>query len=233
MFFLFFILQNCFSEITESQKWAIALTGIMTEANYDSFTTLNSDDLNEENKNDYKRMLTRDWGVSSREDLLTTLSKMEKDGHTTELILCQKIINDNEIENIGFNIFAIINKYNLTSKQYNYLKFTIANWSIFNNKNILVWDLGRNIALCRWGFDCGYLTEEEAWTKIMYYAKIIQPMYTNWKEYGFDYYMGRVFWASGFGSDVDYLIKTDPLYRTLISDTGYWNTLTWNINLDN
>ncbi|MDR2176588.1 MAG: DUF1266 domain-containing protein, partial [Treponema sp.] len=73
------------------------------------------------------------------------------------------------------------------------------NWNIFNDRNILAWDLGRNIALCRWGYDVGFLSEEEAWEKIMYYAKLIQPLYKSWEEYGYDYYMGRVFWASGFG----------------------------------
>lgn len=26
---------------------------------------------------------------------------------------------------------------------------------------MLIWDYGRMINLCRYGFDCGYLTEEE------------------------------------------------------------------------
>ena len=226
-----FITSSLFAELSQSQKWAIALTGIMTEINHDSFNTLNSSDLNESNREKYKVMLSRDWGINTREELLSTIEKMENNGHAQELILCQKIINDNENNKNDFSIYKMINTYNLTSKQYNYLKFTLLNWSIFQNKSILVWDLGRNIALCRWGYDSGFLTEQEAWDKIMYFAKIIQPMYKSWEDYGFDYYMGRVFWASGFGSDVDYLYSTDPIYRKLISDSGYWKNLEWNIDL--
>jgi hypothetical protein len=36
-------------------------------------------------------------------------------------------------------------------------------------------DWGRSIALCRWGVDVGFLTGDEAWGRIMYYAKKYKP----------------------------------------------------------
>jgi hypothetical protein len=96
----------------------------------------------------------------------------------------------------------------------------------------MAWDLGRIIALCKWGYACEYLEEEEAWEKVMYYAKKIQPLYTSWEEYGMDYCAGRIFWAAGSGNEVSILSRTEQIYRYLISRTGYWRNFTWDINLD-
>jgi hypothetical protein len=125
----------------------------------------------------------------------------------------------------GFSIFDIYNKYHLDQRRYNYLKFIVANWNLFNNRTILAWDLGRNISLCRWGYQVGFLTEDEAWEKIMYYARKIQSLYNSWDEYGNDYYLGRVYWASGSGEEIRYMLQTDPLHKRLV--TGFWNNIDW------
>jgi hypothetical protein len=221
------ILFPCYS-LTEAQRWALALTEIMTVSNNDSHDTLNFDEINEKNKKIYLELLARDWGVNNREELLETINRMEIDGHAGALEKVKNIIRETK----DFSIFNMINTYQLSAKQYNYFKFVLSNWSLFGNRNIVVWDYGRNISLCRWGYDCGYLTENEAWEKIMYYAKKIQAMYTSWQDYGFDYYMGRVFWASGFSEEISYLIKTDKIYRQLIGENGYWKELKWDIDLE-
>jgi hypothetical protein len=231
---LFVFLSNLLTaaELTEEQLWAIALTGIMTERNKSNYHTLNSSEMNERNKNMWLEVLKRDWGINNRDELLQTLDKMEHDGHANDLKYIQRIITEIVEEKESFYIIAVYNKYQLNSKQYNYLKFTVINWNVFNERSILAWDLGRNIALCRWGYDVGFLTEEEAWEKIMYYAKLIQPLYNSWEEYGYDYYMGRVFWASGFGEDMAYLLETYQLYQKLMGESGYWHNLEWNIDLN-
>jgi hypothetical protein len=235
--FVIFVLCFCdsliFAELSKEQLWAIALTGIMTERNECNHNTLESNERNTRNRNTWRNTLSRDWDVHNKEELLETLETMENDGHAASLKFVQNIVRDTLQENASFSIMAMYNQYRLSSRQYNYLKFLIPNWDLFNSRTILAWDLGRNIALCRWGYDAGFLTEQEAWTKIMYYAKKIQPLYQSWEEYGFDYYMGRVFWASGFGEDINYLLETDPIYRKLTGESGYWHNLEWNIDLGN
>jgi len=216
------------AELTKAQRWAIALTEVMTVMNKDNHDSLNFGDLSEASKARYLAVLKRDWGISSREDLLGTLEEMEMDGHAVALETAKK----RYLENKDLSIFAIYNKYQLSAKQYAYLKFVAANWPLFKDRNIIVWDYGRNIALCRWAYDCGFFSEREAWEKIFYYAKKIQPLYKSWKEYGFDYYMGRVFWASGFAADIEYLLATEKIYRALIGRDGYWTTMDWSTPLD-
>jgi hypothetical protein len=221
-----------FAELTSEQLWAIALTGIMSERNNSNHTTLESNDMNEKNKKIWLEVLRRDWSINNREELLQTLENMENDGHAASLKFIKEIIQETIQDKGEFSIITIYNKYQLNSRQYNYLKFTILNWNRFSDRTILSWDWGRNISLCRWGYDVGFLTEEEAWEKIMYYAKKIQPLYSSWEEYGYDYYMGRVFWVSGFGEDVAYLLQTNPIYNKLIGESGYWHHLKWNIVLE-
>ncbi|MGP1576440.1 MAG: DUF1266 domain-containing protein [Treponema sp.] len=214
--------------LSDAQRWALALTEIMTEVNHDSHETLNFSDRNEENKARYEEMLDRDWGIHNREELLETITKVECDGHAAALKEIKDIMNDTKY----LSLFTLLSDYELSERKYNYFKFTLANWTLFSDRTIIAWDYGRCIALCRWGYDCGYLTEQEAWEKIFYYAQLIQPLYTDWKEYGFDYYMGRLFFAAGFCEEVAYAEQTDKIYRKLIGPGGYWRMLEWNISLE-
>ncbi|MDR1149430.1 MAG: DUF1266 domain-containing protein, partial [Spirochaetaceae bacterium] len=219
---------NVFAQLTKQQAWAIALTGMLTEQNWDNYSTLGFNDINQRNKQRYNNLLVNDWNIHNREELLITIGQLEKNGHAEYLKNIKQIVESEE----DCSIVTINNKYHLNAREYNYLKFIAANWNIYKNRDIMAWDLGRIIALCRWGYVCEYLDEEEAWEKVMYYAKKIQPLYTSWEEYGTDYLFGRIFWAAGSGDDVSILPRTEQIYRYLISKTGYWRNFNWDIDLN-
>lgn len=221
------------NKLPQEKLWALALTGFLTVANNDHHDLLGFDDINENNRKIYLDVLQRDWGVNNREELLETIRNTETNGHAAALKDVKRIIQETIDKEGNFSIFSIYNEHHLNSRYYNYLKFVVINWNNYNNRTIMAWDLGRIIALCRWGYSAGYITEEEAWEKIMYYARKIQPMYNSWEEFGYDYYMGRVFWASGFGDDVNYLLQTDKIYKGLLNEQGYWTRFEWNVNLGN
>ncbi|MDR2370151.1 MAG: DUF1266 domain-containing protein, partial [Treponema sp.] len=195
------------NKLPRSRLWALALTGFLTVSNGDQHDLLGFDDINENNKKNYLELLRRDWGVTTREELLKAIQETENDGHAARLKYIKEIIQEILNEKSEFTIITVYNKYHLNSRLYNYLKFVVINWNRYSARTILAWDLGRVIALCRWGYSTGFLTEEEAWEKIMETAGKIQPMYQSWEEFGYDYYMGRIFWASGFGDDINYLIQ--------------------------
>lgn len=219
------------NRLPKNRLWALALTGFLTIANNDQHDLLGFNDINENSKKNYLNLLSRDWDVNSREELLETIQKTENDGHAARLRSIKQIIQDIIDEKGEFSIVAVYNKYRLNSREYNYLKFTVINWNRFGGRTILAWDLGRVIALCRWGYNVGFLTEQEAWEKIMNLARKLQSAYQSWEEFGYDYYMGRVFWASGFGDDVNYLVQTDKLYKDLTGDNGYWRNFEWTMDL--
>jgi hypothetical protein len=192
---------------------------------------LGFDDLNEQNRESYLTVLRRDWGVNNREELLETISETEQSGHSKTLTDIKRVIHEIMENNGNFSIFYVYNNYHLNPRQYNYLKFVLTNWNYFENKTIIGWDLTRVIALCRWGYNVGFLSEEEAWESIFNTAKRIQSHYASWEDFGLDYYMGRLFWASGSGGDIDYLLPTDSIYKNLTGEQGYWRNFEWNIDL--
>jgi hypothetical protein len=220
------------NKLPRNRLWALALTAFLTTANNDRHDLLGFNDINENNKKIHLDLLKRDWSVNNREELLETIQKTENDGHAAGLKYIKQIIQETINEKGEFSIVTVYNKYHLNSRYYNYLKFTVINWNRFSNRTILSWDLGRAIALCRWGYSVGFLSEEDAWKKIMELARKVQTQYQSWEEFGYDYYMGRVFWASGFGDDINYLVQTDKLYKELTGDHGHWKNFEWNMNLN-
>ena len=188
-----------FAELTKSQLWAISLTGIMTEINNSNRNALYATTMDERGRNACLNILSRDWGITTRVELFETLDSLETGGHAASFREIQEIIR--ELLKAGDNssaVSAVLNRYEWDETKYNRFMYVAANWSKYQSLPIKAWDLGRSISLCRWGYNVGFITEDEAWARIFRIAKIIQPFYSSWEEYGYDYFMGRIFWASGF-----------------------------------
>ena len=220
-----------FAELTKAQLWAISLTGIMTEVNSSYRNSLNTHPMNESGKNASLVLLNHDWEIFTREELFETLDSLENGGHAAAFREIQEIIN--EIIEAGNNeaaIYAVLNKQEWDITKANRFRYVINNWDKYQYRTIKAWDLGRSISLCRWGYNAGFITEEEAWKRIFHIAGLIQPLYRSWEEYGYDYYRGRLFWASSFGEEESYLQRTEPIYRKLLN--SYWSWLDWNVDLE-
>jgi hypothetical protein len=233
LFITIFLIFNSllFAELTRAQMWAISLTGIMTEINSSNRNTLHASTMDERGRNTWLTVLRRDWGITTREQLLETLERMENGGHAASFREIQQIISEVNSVSTEAETVAVLARYTWDQTKLNRFNYTWNNWHQYHNRTIKAWDLGRNISLCRWGYNVGFITEDEAWKKIMYYASLIQSLYSSWEEYGYDYYMGRIFWASGFREEESYLASTEPVYRRLIN--SYWGGwLDWYIDLD-
>lgn len=219
-----------FAELKRAQMWAVSLAGILNEINGSNRNSLNAFGMDENGKNTCLEILRRDWSITTRERLLETLGNLEKGGHAASLSEIQKIRYEIIQTKSEPDLVTVFGKYNWDLTKFNRLKYVAANWEQYNSSTIRAWDLGRCISLCRWGYNVGFITEEEAWEKIFYFAKIIQSLYNSWEEYGYDYFVGRLFWASGFGEEEAYLASTEPVYKKLLN--SYWSWIGWNIDLD-
>ena len=231
LFFLLVLNSFLFAELTRPQLWAISLSGILTENNNSFRNSLNTSSMDQSGRDTWFRVLDRDWGITSREGLLETIANLERGGHAASF---------SEIKDILFEImFApnqeaiqeILNKVQWDETKYNRFRYVSANWSSYYSRTLKAWDLGRIISLLRWGYNVGFLQEKEAWDMISYYAELTQPMYNSWRDYGNDYLLGRLFWASGFGEEETYQRRTQPLFDRLMNT--YWNWLEWDIDLNN
>jgi hypothetical protein len=219
-----------FAELTRAQMWAISLTGIMTEINSSYRNSLNASAMDASGRDDWLTVLRRDWGITTREQLLEMLDSLENGGHAASFREIQSIIYEVGHAKDESEARDILLKYDWDQTKVNRINYVSTNWSQYYNRTIKAWDLGRSISLCRWGYNVGFITEDEAWKKIFHLAGLIQSLYNSWEEYGYDYFMGRLFWASSFGEAESYFARTEPVYRRLLN--SYWGWLDWQIDLE-
>jgi len=220
-----------YAELTKAQLWAISLTGILTEARGGYRNSLNDMAMNEIGRNSVLTTLSRDWGITAREELLETLDSLENGGHPDAFREIRGIVY--EVLKAGNNqaaVQAVINSHQWDQTKWNRFRYVFNNWDKFEHCTLWGWNLARSISLCRWAYNAGFMTEAEAWKRIFHTAEILQTLFNSWEELGWDYYMGRLFWAASFGEEERYLRETEPIYNRLLN--GYWSLLDWDIDLE-
>jgi predicted Zn-dependent protease len=215
-------------ELDENQKiWLAALSGIIMSSNKSNMDTLEVGPFNERTKENWLNVLSRDWGIKTRDDLLDTISHMEYSGHNDTFLSIKRLMDhyDNPLPN------EIVKIEPLSNKKQNYYAFIYESSGEYDDINLIAWDLGRMTSLIRWGYQVGFLTETESWNMLLYFGNKIQLYYDSWEEYGEAYKSGRIFWASGFGKENLYREKTEVLVDELLNENGFWSNLKWHIKL--
>lgn len=61
--------------------------------------------------------------------------------------------------------------------------------------SITAWDMGRLVMVTRSCYDCGYISEEEAWAYIENAYKACKEVYADWDEFAKGYVFGRAMWS--------------------------------------
>ncbi|MDR0312300.1 MAG: DUF1266 domain-containing protein [Treponema sp.] len=233
VFVIIFLIINSslFAELTRAQMWAISLTGIMTEINSSYRNSLNAYAMDASGRNTSWRLFSS-WGITRREQLLETLDSLERGGHSASLREIQDIVYELSNARSESERTDILIKVRSDQSKNNRLTYVLANWDEYQNRTLRAWDLGRGISLCRWGYNVGIITEKEAWDKIFHFAGLIQALYNSWEEYGYDYFMGRLFMYSSISIRIaeSTFAITEPVYRKLLD--SYWGWLDWDIDFD-
>jgi hypothetical protein len=220
-----------YAELTKAQLWAISLPGILTEARTGYRNSLNDMAMNESGRNSVLTTMRRDWDITTREELFETLDSLENGGHPAALKEIKEIINlVIRFGNTETALRAILDSVQWDRVKWNRFRYVYNNWDKFWDITLKGWDLGRSVALCRWGYNAGFMTEDEAWQRIFHIARMAQQNFSSWEEYGYDYFMGRLFWASSYGEEEKYLLETEPIYNKLLN--SYWGWLDWDVDLD-
>ena len=97
-------------------------------------------------------------------------------------------------------------------------------------KSLLGWDYTRYICLCRWGYLVGYISEEEAWERIMPVAEMLQKKFDSWEDLGRNYLIGRRFWSYQYTQEGGDLYE-DAFQRLLDMRSSPWNKYPWDMDL--
>ncbi|MCE5341830.1 MAG: DUF1266 domain-containing protein [Planctomycetaceae bacterium] len=209
--------------LTNAQIWAIAASNVQMEAKQLSFDSLAGTKITDITINKTKNMLKKSWDINDRESFLQSLKNLQGGGHSIEFETYKKYLSSNEQSKARlkseFNDPDFTYKYAIVKKYSNSL----------GSKSLYGWDASRYICLCRYGYVCGYISEEEAWEKIMPMAKFIQKTFDSWRELGRNYLIGREFWYPG--KEDSYFFK-EAYLRLLEMPDSPWVKLKWNLPLD-
>ncbi len=175
---------------TDKQKqWALATCAIRTGMNGCSHDVLGGQ--TEEDQGG-KYILSKWWDVNSREDLLNVLKSLERGGHRKGYDEWVRRLDHLSPEKRGqFRRYAA----HAGGPTSNRMDTVLSTRKKLAGTGLAGWDFSRYVALCGWGFQAKYLSEQEAWSFIMPIARLLQNTFSSWDELADNYVEGRRFWS--------------------------------------
>ena len=191
------------------------------------------------------RIMKRDWGINSREELLEMLIWLQMEGHKQYYTLVLEKLKDiaptewaNTVENVFYEEATWLhpndeNREDELEKVNGYIEnvmvgyIRLAEWGCFKTMplpKIETWDLGRAINLVRWGYDIKYLDKDEALYLINQYYTELKNCYDSWESLSEGYLMGFMMWS---GNDVSLHDLFQNHITLLTLKESPWVNLEW------
>ena len=158
-------------------------------------------------------ILAASWEIKNRDELLSTLDRLDEGGHSQSFRDALDTLN--QIPDTA-DILDYLNKNERDPGRAGRILFTMIIKDIpgMKERTLRAWDWGRSVSLCRWGYNAGFLTEEETWEKILSNREKILSYYNSWEDYATGYALGRMFWSS-YDSDYDeYQNRANEVFRS-------------------
>ncbi len=202
-------LQKRYKLLTNSQIFGLAVGGVLTESNHDSFDSLHLS----YGKSACRKSLSNSWGINSTEDLSEMINWLFTEGHRTSFLKFAQDVYKQNRENNELDKASLFVKNNFNS---------------IKTLGLLTWDLSRVVNLARTGFVAGYISEEQAWVFIMKAASLVQNNYSCWEDTGKSFMLGYQIWAFQFE---DMPTINHAYTRLLKSKNSIWKQIDWNSNL--
>ena len=136
----------------------------------------------------YVQLLSRDWNINSRDDLIGTIERMTDNGHNVEFAELYKraaAVTEKELEILVMLGDDFMLRHSLT-------KLFGDKWG---DKQIKAWDWFRMIHLASWGFSAGYLEREEAYDLMIPIIERLRATFSSWDEATDNYMDGYAWWS--------------------------------------
>jgi hypothetical protein len=213
--------------LTPPRAWALAAAAMLAESNGDRHDRLAGVDVTPANVEAAKRLLRDWWGVTDRTTHLDALRGVAERGHRAQFAAA----------GAGMATMAPAERTQLEARRRQDFRLNQIvgvvelHYARLGATGILGWDFSRFIALCRWGYTAGYLTEPEAWDTLMPAARRLRGAFTSWRELGENYLIGRQFW------DPEQHVLNGKTYRRtldrLLTDPeSPWTRIPWELDLE-
>ena len=208
----------------KQKQWALATCAMLTQFNRRSHDVLGG---HTEPDDGGKKSLREGWGVHNRSQLIKVLKWIECGGHRKGYEACVAYLESSPAERRALERPSVSADAHTRRAQLDQVKVI---HSKFAKAGLTGWDFSRYVSLCGWGFHAGYLSEEEAWSRIMPVARLLQGTFSSWDELGENYLEGRRFWAP-FKSKKNDDEMAEALHFLRWSSYSPWARLKWNMSL--
>ena len=212
--------------LSPAQAWALATSGVLWERNRDRHDTLGGMEPTAENINRIKQVLSQWWDITSRDTLLEQLEGLDGGGHRREFEEMGPYVESLS----GERYREVVARAQQNEELSHRMQIVKQHYGALGRKSLLGWDYARYVFLCRWGYFVGYLTEEEAWDRIMPVAGMLQRTFESWKDLGENYLVGREFWSLA-QTKRDGDLYRESYQRLLTDPASPWNRYPWNLDL--
>jgi hypothetical protein len=206
------------------QAWALATTAHLTYNNGWRINTLATKYPSRSAIAETRQMLHDWWRIENRQDLLQKLDWLTREGLRDDFQMRgQRLVSMTDAE---FRAFSA--RHPVDTRRV--MKLCREHYRKRGPNSLAAWDYCRFIMLCRCGYQVGYLSEVEAWERIMPMARAIQAAFPSWAEMGEDYLVGREFWS------IAETRTSGQYYRELEvwlvqKPESPWNQLAWGMDL--
>lgn len=216
-------------ELSKTKKWLLAIGAVLAHQNnmsHEYLYELEDGDsmLDDEYMESTKHVLKRDWDISNKEEMESSVEWILNKGHSK---------NFDEVRNYITCLSENAKKSflgNLNSERRAMYEIVCIYDKDLPLAGIRAWDYGRYVNLSRDAVLLGYFTEEEFWTRLYKLGKRVQSEYSSWREYAIAYFVGRQFWLDLISEDY---AKTHFEYANtlLYKEDGPWGNLDWSTEL--
>lgn len=212
---------------TQNQKlWALATCAVLTESNNRRHDLLGGCERTPEEIKVWQDSLSKWWGDNNRADLLETLNWIEEGGHRQEFDEMARTLSNATPVQFAKIKAQVPGNPALSNKVAIVMKYK----SEFGAKSIIAWDYDRYVSLCGWGYIAGYLSEDEAWRRVMPVARLLQKTFTSWEDLGNNHVVGREFWSLKHTQERG--DRTRQCLAKLLSDpSSPWVKIRWDLDL--
>jgi hypothetical protein len=210
--------------LSPQRAWALAAAALLTERNGQLHDRLAGSHLSARDAEEARRLLREWWDVTDRASLLDSLGWIQTTGHREKFARSGK-----QLAALTRDERRALDAKRRTDVDFNQMLGVVEmHHARLGTKSLIGWDFSRYISVCRWGYAAGYLTESDAWSRIIPAARIIRQTFGSWRELGENYLIGRQFWSP------DQHVRTGHLYRQafdrLLADrSSPWNRVPWKV----
>lgn len=212
--------------LTPAKSWALAASAPLTERNNEGHKTLGGVPLTEAWAQSKRDILYSSWGVNSKARMLEALDFLRKEGDRAQFKTKGDYVSG--LNEKGYQ--ALLEKFQNSPNDLHQAEMLKKYYGKYSANYLLAWDYVRYINLCRWGYVAEYLSEAEAWERIMAAALELQKNYRSWKEMGEAFLFGREFWSYS-EMQKNGQLYTDAQQRLLDDAQSPWNKYNWNLSL--